>query len=312
MTFKAVDAAFEGFRIIRREPMTVVGWGLASLAFGAVVIGLMFAIGFPGMMQRVDPNDATAFMQVMARAFLFFIGAMVLYAIAYAVGVCAIYRTVLRPGEKGFARLRLGADEWRMLLLAVILGAMFFAGYIVVSIVASIVGGLMAAGSMMGSGNGGGGMATGSIISMMVVIYGAILAYWAAFGTLFSMAGPMTFSERKLHVFSSFRFVQGNFWKLLGCYVLVGVIVLLIYAVLFVIQWGAVMAVGGPNLLGMMANPNAPPRNMAAAFTPAVMGVGVVLSFFYAAIYVIVLAPGAAAYRELAGLKPEARADIFS
>ena len=40
MAFSATDAAFEGFRVVRRTPMTIVWWSLFYLVFTVLMFGL--------------------------------------------------------------------------------------------------------------------------------------------------------------------------------------------------------------------------------------------------------------------------------
>ena len=45
MTFSATEAAFEGFRVVKRKPLTVVFWALAYLVFFV----LFFALAGPSL-----------------------------------------------------------------------------------------------------------------------------------------------------------------------------------------------------------------------------------------------------------------------
>ena len=50
MSFSATDAAFEGFRVVRRHPIVAVAWGLVYLA----VYVAMFGLGGTTMMPRAQ------------------------------------------------------------------------------------------------------------------------------------------------------------------------------------------------------------------------------------------------------------------
>ena len=93
--FSATDAAFEGFQILRRDPMSVAAWSLLMLAFGVMIAVLMVTMGGAALMQMTaapttlgqpaDPTRALALMSQLAPAYLLiFVLSVLLYGVMYA------------------------------------------------------------------------------------------------------------------------------------------------------------------------------------------------------------------------------------
>ncbi len=116
MAFSASDAAFEGFRLARRSPLTILIWalfyGLMTVVMFAIAGGAMgnFMELAQGMETGGEPSEA----EVMAfmSAYFGFLGlilpvSLILGSVAYA----AVNRAIVRPAESAFGYLRLGMDE---------------------------------------------------------------------------------------------------------------------------------------------------------------------------------------------------------
>lgn len=318
MALRAVDAAFAGFGIIRREPLTVAGWGLASVVLGAVFMVGFTSLGLQNIVMPVPGANPSAppsvSMATMAPFLSLGLMGLVVGLISYSVGICAVYRAILRPEEKGWARLRLGADEFRMMGLMLILWLLLMAAYIVLIIVAVAGAAAIGVAALGGGAAAGKEVSGGAIAGIMlgvVALYFVLLIFIAWFGVTFSMAAPMTFDKRALHVFRSWKVVKGHFWPLLGCFALSTIVMLLIYIVFAGVQAALMTAVGGPTMFSALQHPQTPP-SMAAYFAPGPLAVSLVLSFFGAAFYALAFAPAAAAYRDIVGVSPAVQAETFA
>jgi hypothetical protein len=107
MAFSASDAAFEGFRVVRRRPLALVFWALAYL----VIYAATFALAGPAIVSMgaqaeaigaADPASFEAF-EPLLRSYMALVAvvmpvALVLGAVLYA----AVARAVLRPTESSF------------------------------------------------------------------------------------------------------------------------------------------------------------------------------------------------------------------
>jgi hypothetical protein len=303
MTFSASETAFEGFRLIRREPRTFLIWGAVAAVFGLVSFGAMYATGMQKMFAQMSslPAGGGNPGAYLGGLFGFLIVMFGLALLIYSVVICGVYRTVLRPEEKGFARLRLGADEGRMALLIVIMGLLWLAAWIVIVIALAIIGAVV--GISAGAGPSPG--AAGGMVLVMLLIYLVALLFGFWFAVQFSMAAPMSFAERRITVFKSMRVVKGHFWKLLGCFALLAVITCLLYVVVGSLQLALNLAVGGPNPYAAIMHPGEQP-DLSRMFSPGAIAVSILVQFVAVLFYPIWFAPQASAYRQLTG--GEARA----
>ena len=290
MGLKLADTVFAGFGVVGREPLSVVAWFLAYLAFLVVAIVLIVvAVGGQAMFNPNMANDPAAAMNVFRGMIGVFLIMVPLFLIAGAILNCAVFRTVLRPEEKGFARMRIGGDEMRVALVMFMTGLLFFVGYIV----CAIVGFLLA-------------MAAGAIGGILMVVL--VLGYAAWFYTFFSFAGPQTFAKRKFLLFSGTDIVNRQFWPLLGCYLLVAIVVFLLYIAIYGVQYGILGAMTGSfNLQTQMQQGMGSGKFTAAAVVSTVLG-----AIMGAVILPVMVAPAAVAYRDIVGPDSSKQADVFA
>ena len=120
----AVDAAvLAGFRLIRREPLAVLAWGLvaavftiASVALFAPVYADMLSVWRAGLIHGpgyAPPGLAADSLRFQGLSWLLTIASLILRAIL----VAAVCRAVQRPNERRFGYLRLGMAEFFLLLI---------------------------------------------------------------------------------------------------------------------------------------------------------------------------------------------------
>lgn len=304
MAFSASDAAFEGFQIIRREPVSVLAWGVFQLILVAVALPFMLPAmsAFTAANLQSGAQPPTRMLQAMGAIYLIVIP---LALLTYSVAICAVYRCVLRPGERGFARLALGGDELRMALLMILLGLLYAA----VSLGVVVVGALLAAGLAIIGGKGQGAVIAGVMMTILILAF-MLAAVWG--WVRLSLALPMTFAQRRLRLWSSWRLTRGRFWPLFGCYLLAFVLMMMISLLAFII-YGVIGVVGaGGSLTGaaeILFRPDA--SSLKAYLTPARVVYTIVSAFVGAASWAVGFAPSAVAYRELTGGGPEGQAEAF-
>lgn len=312
MQFKVTEAAFEGFRLIRREPRTIAIWAVFSVVAGVALTAAMIASGFGRFMGAsaqgtMTPEALTGFLigEVVA------IGGAILIASIMGAGV---YRAILRPAESPLTRLRLGGDELRLVLLSVIMGVVFTVLTIALVIPVAILGVAIGVGANLGQGatepNAGAvaGMVLVALLGYLLVIAGLVF-----FAVRFSLAGVMTFAERRLRVFESWRLTKGRFWRLLGCYGLAVVLMLPIYMVMMTLYFAITFAFAGGDAgraMGEIARPDM--TSIAAYFNPARIIYLVLAGAMSGVLNAVFYAPAAAVYRQIADTRPENQADVFS
>ncbi|MBO9709762.1 MAG: hypothetical protein J7521_16285 [Caulobacter sp.] len=310
MTFKATEAAFEGFRLIRREPKTIAAWAVAALVLGVALALGMIATGFGGVLEAPTPESMTPqwWGKLLAFEGVAILGTLVTTSIMGA----AVYRAVLRPEEAPRTRLRLGPDELRLTLLSVIMAVIFTVLSVLLMIPVGVIIVAIAAGSggFQSSPDSG---ATLGVIAAVLLAYLLLLLGLSFFAVRLSLAGALTFAERRLNVFGSWRLTKGKFWKLLGCYLLVLVMLIPFYMVMMAVYGGVTFAFSGGDLGRAMSEISRPDLSSIKGYFNASRTVYlVVVSIFSGAMYAVMFAPAAAIYRDLAGQGPESKADVFS
>ena len=107
MSFSATDAAFEGFRVVRRHPIVAVAWGLVYLAVYVAMFGLgadkWASLMAAGEALEQSANPSMAEFQALGQTYA---GALIWAApIGLLVGAvlsAAVARSVLRPNESSW------------------------------------------------------------------------------------------------------------------------------------------------------------------------------------------------------------------
>lgn len=221
MAFSATDAVFEGFRIVRRRPVTLVWWSLfymVVMAFAMTVIGgsLIRLVNAAEALEAAGTPSPEDFMPILQLYMGVFAVVLPISLAAGAVVYAAVSRAVLRPDESRFGYLRFGTDEVRVLVVTVALGLMFMASGGVMFTLAGVVGGLAV-----------------SLEAPWLWLVAVLLGLAAVAGMIWlavrlCLAVPITVGERRIAIFDSFRLTRGRFWPLLGMAILAGVLSLVV------------------------------------------------------------------------------------
>lgn len=307
MAFSASEAAFEGFRVLRREPKTALVWAAFQLVTTVVAMLIMqpflnrlsAALITPGT--TPTPAEAMAFMSEAGR---FYLMAVPVYLIIGAVFTAAVYRAALRPEDKGFGRLELGGDELKLVGLYVLMIAVFF----VVGLAVTIVGSTIGVGVAMALK----ATAAASVI-VIGVVYLAMLIVLLWVWVRLSFAAPLTFTQGRINLFASWALTKGRFWPLFGCYLLALIFVLLIFLVYGSVLGVLAIGMNGGSLTraaSVMMRPDY--SSYASLFTPLFVVRLVIGAVVTMVASTIMIAAPAAAYREIVAPRPQDQADTFA
>jgi len=293
--FSLTDAAFEGFRLTRERPRVVAAWAtLYALMSLVTAVVMVTTIGPESATLRAtaqgaipsDPAEATRQSRILA-PFLMIMLPLVL--VFWSVLTSAVYRAILKPGEGGFGRIRFGADEIRMMGLIVIL----FLVLVSTLFALRMADGL---GAILAASGGGVGAVLGNLVRLAGFL--AITAFWIRL----SLAGPITFVSREIHVFRSWTLTKGHFWRLTAAYGLAigsALVVMLLALVIFAAAaLGFAGASGVPlNHVERIFQPDM--TSIAAYFTPAQIFNQVFSAILLVAVFVVLLSPAAIIHRAL-------------
>ncbi len=309
MSFSATDAAFEGFRLVRRNPVALVAWTLVYLVY---TLATLFAAG--GMMRSMavwmeqmkaleagpPPTSPEAFVPIMesyVAAMSHMAWAIPLSLVISAVLMAAIARAVLTPGAGGFGYMRLGMDEVRVFVVTFVI-AILFSLAAVIALVAAIVIGAVAIRLMEG---------WGALVMVLTVLAAIAFVIWL--GVRWSLAVPITVDQKRFAIFDSFAATKGRFWPLLGMAFIAGVMVILVSLLAGIVS----MPIGMMGGMSMFGNMTGDPTEMLRNFNPGnpwMIASSVVNAIIYALTVAIAYAPFSVAYRDIKGAA-QPKAEVF-
>jgi MFS family permease len=306
--FSPSEVAFEGFRLIGRRPGAVAAWALIDLVLGGLVLALIWmALGseLPTLIAQIAAARTAAAGAAPDASWAAPL-AMKMRAVQWIVQpigllisvmfTCAVYRAMVRPKESRFAFLRIGGDELRLFALGFIYGVMAVVAVIGLVVVGVVAGGIAIA---IFAGGHGAGAGWGWFVAVLIALTLFCAAIWVA--VRLSLAPPISFAEKRIAIFDSWRLTRGNFWRMFGAYVLTWIFVL-IFSMAVMMVFGIMILIGGA-MLGGVLHGEAPPDWSKLAPTIAVLGIlwlaaSAALS---AATRAVITAPAMAIYRALSG-----------
>lgn len=301
MTFSATDAAFEGFRLVRRNPMALVAWTLVYLVFALANVAAMSQMGpaladLTALMEGMEGTSPTSMadlapvMEAYGRLLASMVWLFPLSMMVTAVLTVAVARGVLEPKARAtFGYLKLGMDEVRVLVVTVVL-AILMAIIAFVAFFAAVFISVAATTLIEG---------WGWAIGVVTTFAATALVVWLA--VRWSLAVPITLAEKKFAFFDSFRVTKGRFWPLLGMAIIAGVMTLLVM-LLSMIVTAPLGIMSGMSMAGAMSEGD--PAAIFEAYNltnPWVIASSVVNAFIYALVLAVIYAPFSRAYVALSG-----------
>lgn len=301
MAFSATDAAFEGFRLVRRNPLALVAW---TLLYAVLTLTALFSLSnmmgpleaWTMQAEALDGVDQPSLDQVMEMmAGLGAIMAQVawLLPITMVVGAmlsAAVARGVLKPSRDAFGYLRLGMDELRVLVVTFVLGLiMCLCAFVAMLAFGLLIGIVRAA--------GGGGVA----VSVGIIGFLALVWFFIWLSVRLSLAVPITVAEKRFAFFDSFALTKGRFWPLLGMAVLAVVMVLLVQLLSSIVSMPIALASGMESWSFGADQDSAAVIAALDVSNPWVIAHAVVEAIVSALTVGILYAPFAAAYRTIKG-----------
>lgn len=295
MAFSASEIAFEGFRLTRERPAAIGLWAVAHLIISVISgVALTSLMGADlALIQNFKPDQSGDLESI--NAMLPALGK--LYALVIplalftgALFTCAALRAVLRPQDSRFGYLRFGVDEFRMILLYIVMVLIYAAVLALAVIGVTLVA--MGLGMLVGGGAAAGLLA--GLLTFCVLIGGAI---WLA--VRLSLAPALTFTTGSIQLREAWRLTKGRFWQLLGAYFISWVLAVVVSLLGMAIIFAVIAGIGGGfSALGPVMNPDV--STIAAQFTPTAIAVQILSAVLAALQTAILRTPPALAYREIA------------
>lgn len=288
MSLSATEAAFEGFRVVRRKPTVVAWWALAYLVLFAVA----FALAGPSLIEVMTiadtmnaANPSPADMQRLGAAYAGLAWLLPAGLLFGAVLNTAIVRAVLRPEEGRLGYLRLGADEFRVLgatLLLTLAGA-------AITLLAAFAAGLLVGVASLA------GQAVAWLVGLLAGA--AVLALVVFLAIRFSLVIPATFTDKRMAFKESWRATKGVFWPLLGMAVIAVIMSIVVGLLGGIVALPLTLATGGMQTLTSMEGASF--GEMLSTAGPAIATWIVVNSILSTLQMVAIYAPFAAAWRDM-------------
>lgn len=227
-----MDAAVEGVRLIRREPKSVLAWMALWLAY-FVATAIVVAMGRPvDLHVRAGHTGLAALGERSGPIAPLFV---IVFLTLWACTTLAAYRAVLRPKDRAFFFLRLGADEIRLALLTFVsaLLVVIFGGapaYLLLVLFSPFMQALPSLARSIAT--------VGAVATFAVDVW---------LGVRLSLIAVETFAERRFHLTAYWPLAKGRFWYLLAVYV-VCFLILFGVGLAFSTVIGLVMGLAQPDL----------------------------------------------------------------
>ncbi|WP_404711718.1 hypothetical protein [Sphingomonas sp. MMS24-J13] len=162
----------------------------------------------------------------------------------------AVFRAVLFPEDRGFAYLRVGMDELRLLGLMVVLTVAYFLFSFLLGLVIGVLGAILT----LSMGAGRGAMPVIFLLLALVVFIPFIFV-----AIRLSVVGPLTLWRREIVIGPAWRLTKGRFWTLFGAYFVVWLVLLIAMLVVMLPMMAPMFAAMG-TAMSQPGNPEAAQR----------------------------------------------------
>lgn len=225
----------------------LLSYGATYVLLYVLLSAISIALQWPMYAAMFDPaamNDPVAMeaamMGHMGRVLLGYLILLPLGLAFWMVFEGANQRRYMRA--EGF-RLRLGGDEWRLLVVGLIWFGLFIGLYL-----GGIIAVLVPMGIAAATGTGEGAIIGGLLSFVLAVVY-MIFALWLC--ARFSPAAALTVRDRSIRFGQAWRVTKGKAWTIVGSWIVLGLIMSVIFFVIYMIFVVAIVASLMPMMNGM-------------------------------------------------------------
>jgi hypothetical protein len=219
----AGDIIAGSFGFVRDHLKSVVAWSAIFLIVTiAIPLAILFFAGPQFGFEQVRTGAISPVQFILA-----FIAVFVVLTVLITAIQAAIFRAALYPERREITYLRLGGDELRLFGLMLILGLLFFVGFLIAEIVFfAVVAAFFAMGGMM------------TVLGIVLAIVGGFALFAGAifFVVRLASAAPLTILRKRITIGEAWRLTRGHFWTLFGSYAVIAVISFVVMMVILSLQ----------------------------------------------------------------------------
>lgn len=286
---RVTDIALEGFRVSRERPAVAAACGLIVAAWSVLQNLAVTALAGPAVARAAalirggtaptDPAFQTVATQVAPASLLAQAAAVLVFAVVSAL----VLRATLSP-EEPVLKPRADGSALRQ---AAVLALLVLTLFVVAATLGFVLGALL---SVLGA----------APAAAQAFLFLAAVAAAAVVFVRFSLAGPETFVARRVRFLASWRATKGRFWPLLGAYALAGALAVFVSLLAQLVLTSAFAALPGGGLQSF-AELQVPKATLPEAVRPAALAAQALAGFVNGLTLVLLIAPGAAAWRALNG-----------
>ncbi|MCI4644969.1 MAG: hypothetical protein MRY64_09320 [Hyphomonadaceae bacterium] len=192
-------------------------YGLAFALIGALIGPAyirLFEVMANSPMGEPDPDEVMGILGPILGGYAL---AFPLMLLVWAMLEGCVQRQYVR--DRGFT-LALGGDEWRLIVVGLLYGLVFFALYIGFAIVVFVPVGIIGAAAASGGGDGA------AVLAGLVAVVLGIAAFCAMIFIMvrLSPAAAMTVRDRKIQFAAAWGASKGRFWQMFGAYAVIYIV----------------------------------------------------------------------------------------
>lgn len=244
MSFSATEAAFEGFRVTRQNPLSVLVWAglwLVGLIVAVMILGPM-TMPYASEIEAAQGDVAALSPSAVSALSLGMLAVLPVLLVLQAILAPAVYRAVYAPQAKRIGYLQIGKVELRTLAVVAVLGGL------------SIMLNLGGEAAVTFSKQVGG-------VTAAFVVNTAVFVFTTWISVRLMLTAPLVLRRKGLPFRDSWRMTAKVFWPVLGVFFLSLAMTLLVLLLLVLVGWplyaaltmgGAMAAIPGVLLLLLM------------------------------------------------------------
>ena len=304
--FSIGDALGSGFGLMGRRPFSVLAWGLTYVIVGMALplamigpaVGTEFASYFANLHGYASNPAALAQMMAPLQGRLMLMQPILwLTSLAVqAILTAAVFRATLEPRNRGLAYLGLGPREWWLGVLNFVARILAFLLLMVLAVAGLAVG--FALNAVLEAQH----LDKGVRALALVVLGAVLLAVFIGVCIRFSMAGPMTFAEKRFQLFESWSLTRRHGWKLFGLALLLVLVSAVVVLVFEAVGAGIVILISGGlhwDVAAFTAALQDQRRLWSSGLGEGLIALVLLCAYAFGGLFAISVAPWATVYREL-------------